>query len=141
MTWMNTSVQPGIFLMNFIACTTLEAEQPFPSLGLQDKALTSKIKRLDLSPDGEFLTLFVVPLKNGSEDEIMNDLVLVKLARVVLMIWLGAVEEGREPAIKDLIPWELENIEYHGLAGDNPLATNFKGRDGTKKRGDQKGKE
>jgi hypothetical protein len=113
----------------------------FPSLGLQDKALISKITRLDLTPDGEFITLFVVPFKNGSKDEVMNDIVLVKLARMVLMIWLGAADEGWEPAIKDLVPWGLENIEYHGLTGHNPLATKFKGRDGTKKRGNHKGTE
>ncbi|KAF8850023.1 hypothetical protein BDZ45DRAFT_680085 [Acephala macrosclerotiorum] len=105
------------------------------------KALISKIKRFDLTPDGEFITLFVVPFKNGSKDEVMNDLVLVKLARMVLMIWLGAVDEGWEPAIKDLVPWGLENIEYHGLAGGSPLATNFKGRYGTKKGGNHKGTE
>lgn len=105
----------------------------FPSLELQDKALISKIKRLDLTPDGEFITLFVVPFKNGSKHEVMNDLVLVKLARMVLMIWLGAVDEGSEPAIKDLVPWGLENIEYLGLAGDNLLVTKFKGRDETKR--------
>jgi hypothetical protein len=65
----------------------------FPSLGLQDGALISKIKRLDLSLDGEFITLFVVPFKNGSNDDVMNDIILVKLARMVLMIWLGAVDK------------------------------------------------
>jgi hypothetical protein len=70
----------------------------------------------------------------------MNDLVLVKLARMVLMIWLGA-DEGWEPAIKDLVPWGLENIDYHGLTGHNTLATNFKGTDRTKKRGNNKGTE
>ena len=43
-----------------------------------------------MTPDGEFITLFVVPFKNGSKHEVMNDLVLVKLARMVSMIWLGA---------------------------------------------------
>ncbi|KAF8863302.1 hypothetical protein BDZ45DRAFT_670270 [Acephala macrosclerotiorum] len=110
-----------------------------PSYGLQDKALISKITRLDLTPDGEFVTLFVVPFKNGSKDEVMNDLVLVKLARIVLMTWLGAADEEWEPEIKDLVPWGLENIEYHGLARSNPLHK-FKGRDGTKS-GNHKGTE
>jgi hypothetical protein len=35
MAWMNISAQPGIFLVNFIAFTALEAEQPF----LPNKAL------------------------------------------------------------------------------------------------------
>jgi hypothetical protein len=25
------------------------------------------------------------------------------------------------PKVKDLIPWSLEDIQYFGLAGDNPL--------------------
>jgi hypothetical protein len=50
-----------------------------------------------------------------------------------------AVDEGSEPAINNVVPWGLENIEYHGLAGDNLLVTKFKDRDGTK-RVDQKGK-
>jgi hypothetical protein len=83
--------------------------------------LISNITRLDLTPDGEFITLFVVPFKNGPKDEITNDLVLVNLVRMVLMIWLGAVDEEWEPAIKDLVPCGLENIEYHRLAGSNPL--------------------
>jgi hypothetical protein len=58
-----------------------------------------------------------VLFKNGSKDEVMNDLVLVKLARMVSMIWLGAVDEAWEPTIKDLVRWGLENIEYDGLAG------------------------
>jgi hypothetical protein len=51
---------------------------------------------------------------------------LVTLARMVLMIWLGAVDERWKPVIKDLVPRGLENIKYLGLAGDNPLAINFK---------------
>lgn len=112
-----------------------------PSPRPQDEALKSKIKCLDLSPEGEFITLFIVPFKNGSNDDVMDVRALVILARTVLMIWLGAVDEGLKPAIKDLVPWGLKNIKYLGLAGDNPLATNFNGRDGAKKRENHKGTE
>jgi hypothetical protein len=72
--------------------------------------------------------------KNGSNDGIMNDITLVKLGVMVLMIWLGVVDEVLKPAIKNLVSWELEIIKHHGIAGDNPLATNFNSRDVTKKR-------
>ena len=78
--------------------------------------------------------LFVVPFKNSSKDEVINDLVLVKLARIILMIQLGAINKGLELVIKDLVPQGQENIEYYGLAEGNPLATSFKGRNGTKRR-------
>jgi hypothetical protein len=81
-----------------------------------------------LSPDGEFITLFTEPFKNGSFGDVENVKALVTLARMVLMIWLGAVDERWKPAIKDLVPCGLEHIKYLGLAGDNPLATNFKGQ-------------
>jgi hypothetical protein len=41
--------------------------------------------------------------------------------RVALIIWLGASNEKLKRKTKDLISWGLENIEYIGLAGDNPL--------------------
>jgi hypothetical protein len=47
---------------------------------------------------------------------------LVTLARMVLIIWLGAINERWKPAI----PCGLEYIKYLRLAGDNPLAINFK---------------
>ena len=50
------------------------------------------------------------------------------LASMVLMIWLGGVDRELRPAIKDLVPWRLANIKYPGLAGDNPLARSFNGR-------------
>lgn len=104
-----------------------------PSPGPQDEALKSKIKCLDLSPEGEFIVLFVVPFKDGSKDDVMNVRRLVILGRMVFMIWLGAVDGALKPAIRDLVPWGLENVKYLGVAGDNPLATNVNGRDGTKK--------
>jgi hypothetical protein len=112
-----------------------------PSLGRREEALISKIKRLDLSPDGEFITLFTVPFKNGSFDDVENVKALVTLARMVLMIWLGAVDERWKPAIKDLVPCGLEHIKYLGLAGDNPLATNFKGQRWNKEERNHEGAE
>jgi hypothetical protein len=82
-----------------------------------------------------------VTFNNGSNCDVMKVRALVILARTVVMIWLGDVDEGLKPAIKDLVPWELENIEYLRLAGDNLLATNFNGGDGTEKRGNYKGTE
>ena len=112
-----------------------------PSLGRREEALISKIKRLDLSPDGEFITLFTVPFKNGSFNDIENVKALVILARMVLIIWLGAINERWKPAIKDLVPCGLEHIKYLGLAGDNPLATNFKGQRWNKEERNHEGAE
>jgi hypothetical protein len=64
-----------------------------PSLGRREEVLISKIKRLNLSPDGEFITLFTVPFKNGSFDNIKNIIALVILAKIVLIIWLGAINK------------------------------------------------
>jgi hypothetical protein len=112
-----------------------------PSPRTQDQALKSKIQRLGLCPDKEFIPLFRVPFKNGSSDDVIHVRALVILARTVLMIWLGAVDKGLKPAIKDLVPWELEDIKYLGLAGDNPLAVNINGGGGAKKRDNDKGTE
>ena len=59
------------------------------------------------------------------------------------MIWLGAIDADKtlKPKIKDLVPWGLENIKYLGLSTANPLATNFNGRDRTKKRQKHNGTE
>jgi hypothetical protein len=64
-----------------------------PLLGQREEVLISKIKRLNLSPDREFITLFIVPFKNGSFNDIKNIKALVILVRIVLIIWLGAVNE------------------------------------------------
>jgi hypothetical protein len=64
-----------------------------PSLRRREEALISKIKRLDLSLDGEFITLFTVPFKNGSFNDVENVKALVTLARMVLIIWLRAVDK------------------------------------------------
>jgi hypothetical protein len=57
-----------------------------PSLGRQEEVLISKIKRFNLSPDGEFIILFIVPFKNGSFSDIENVKALVILVRIVLII-------------------------------------------------------
>jgi hypothetical protein len=62
-------------------------------LGRREEVLISKIKCLDLSPDGEFIPLFIVPFKNGSFNNIENIKALVILARMVLIIWLGAIDK------------------------------------------------
>lgn len=97
----------------------------------QDEALKHKIKRLDLDPEGVFITLFMVPFRDGPDGDVLNVRAVVILARAVLMIWLGAVDEGLKPVIRDLAPWGLDN-QYAGLAGDNPLAINFHGSGGAK---------
>jgi hypothetical protein len=89
-----------------------------------DEALKRKIKDLGLNSKGEFKTLFTVSFENGFDGDVMDIRALAILARWALMIWLGAVDDGLKPAIKDLVPWGIENIEYIGLAGDNPLAIN-----------------
>jgi hypothetical protein len=46
---------------------------------------------------------------------------LVVLARMALMIWLGAVDERLKSKIKDLVLLGLENIKYVGLRRDSLL--------------------
>jgi hypothetical protein len=84
------------------------------------------IRDLGLSPRGKFITLFEVPFKDGSSQEIRRIRTLVTLARAVFVVWLGAVKESSKPAIKELNPWELECIHYRGLASHNPLAKNIR---------------
>ncbi|KAF4631730.1 hypothetical protein G7Y89_g6401 [Cudoniella acicularis] len=105
-----------------------------------DEALKRKIKDLGLNSEGEFRfkTLFTVPFENGFGGDVMDVRALVILARWALMIWLGAVDDGLKPLIKDLFPWGIENVEYIGLAGDNPLAINFNGSDKAMKGENQK---
>lgn len=57
------------------------------------------------------------------------------------MIWLRAIDKRQKPAIKDLVPYGLEHIKYLGLAGDNPLAINFKGQRWNKEERNYKGVE
>ena len=91
--------------------------------------------------EGKFLILSIVAFNDGSTEDVLNVRARAILARMVLMIWLGAIDEGLKPAVKDLVPWGLENVKYLGLAGDNPLAINFNGGDEAKERENKKGLE
>ena len=93
------------------------AQLPIP----HDETLKLKTKNLGLNPRGEFKELFRVPFKNDFAHDVMDVKALVILTRLVFMIWLGAVDEKLMPKVKYLIPWSLEDIQYVGLAGDNPL--------------------
>lgn len=107
----------------------------FPSPSTQRDSLKSKTRDFDLIPEGEFITLCIVPFKGDSDDEVADVRALVILIRAVLTIWLGAIDRSLKPAVKDLVPWGLEYIRYVGLATDNPFATNFIGIERTSKRG------
>jgi hypothetical protein len=103
------------------------------SITPHDETLKLKTKDRDLNSEAEYKRLLIVPFKNDFGGGVMDVRVLVVLARLVLIIWLGAVDERRKPKIKDLVPWRLENIEYLGLAKDNPLAIDLKKTGRTKK--------
>jgi hypothetical protein len=93
-----------------------------------DEALKAKIRKLDLNSEGEFKILLTIPFENGVYNNVMDVRATLVLARLVLMIWLGAVDERSKPKIKTLVPWELKHIEYLGLANDNPLMTDLNRR-------------
>lgn len=63
---------------------------PLPS----DDSFKCKIKDLDLSQDGEFITLCIVPFKDDSSDGVANVKALVILTRAVLTIWLTMLMMG-----------------------------------------------
>lgn len=86
-----------------------------------DESLKLKIKELGLDPNGDFRELFRIPFKNDFARDVMDVRAQAILTRLVFMIWLGAVDEKLMPKVKDLVPWRLEDIQYVGLAGDNPL--------------------
>lgn len=100
-----------------------------PSATPHDEGLKRKIKDLGLNAEGEFKTLSIVPFENGFDGKVTDVRALAILTRWALTIWLGAVDEGLKPKVKELVPWDLENIEYFGLVGDNPLETDFNGSD------------
>ena len=75
------------------------------------------IRDLDLDTRGQFVTLFEIPFKDDSYEEISRVRHLVTLAKTVFVVWLGAVKDHSKPAITELVPWGLENIRYHGLSG------------------------
>ena len=99
-----------------------------------DEALKLKIKDLGLDSKGECKELFIVPFENGFAGDVIHVRALVILARVALMIWLGAGDEKLKRKTKDLVPWGLEDIEYVGLAGGNPLELEI--NEGNKQKGE-----
>jgi hypothetical protein len=80
---------------------------------------------LGLTP-GKLVKYFEAPFRDDSDEEIERIKTLVALARAIFVIWLGAVREESKYPIKDLVPWGLNNIGYHGLASHNPLSYNTK---------------
>lgn len=91
-----------------------------------DEALKRKIKLRRLSLKGQFGTLFMVPFENNFNGDSDDVRALSILTRLLLMIWLGAVDEGLRSKTKDLVPWKLGSIQYIGLATDNPLMIDIK---------------
>ncbi len=98
------------------------------------RAPRPEIKDLGLGPKGQLITLFEVPFRDNSDEEVMRIRSLVTLARAIFAIWLGAVRELANPEIKRLVPWELEGLHYHGLTGYNPLARNISDPEETRKK-------
>ena len=80
-----------------------------------------EMKYHGLSPTGKFITLFTIPFKNDSMEEVQRTRTLVTLARAIFVIWLGAVKEDSKLAVEDLVPWGGKDISYHGFASHNPL--------------------
>ena len=80
----------------------------------------SDIKYLKLDPRSKFVTLFEIPFKDDSDEEVRRVRALVSLARVVFVIWLGAFSEQPKPVVSELVPWRLENT------GQNLLGRGFK---------------
>ena len=100
-----------------------------------DEALKRKIKDLGLSPKRQFGELFVVPFKNSLEGGVLEVRALSILARLLLMIWLGAVGGELKSRTKHLVPWKPGKIQYIGLATDNPLLTDINKSDEPKRSG------
>ena len=73
------------------------------------------IKNHNLSPKGKFVTLFEIPFKDDSDEEVRRVRRLVTLARAVYAIWLGAFKERSGPVVNELVPWDLEHIRYQGF--------------------------
>jgi hypothetical protein len=105
------------------------------SAGPHDEALKRKIKDLGLSPKRQFGELFVVPFKNSLEGGVLEVRALSILARLLLMIWLGAVGGELKSRTKHLVPWKPGKIQYIGLATDNPLLTDINKSDEPKRSG------
>jgi len=75
-----------------------------------DEALKRKIKNLGLSLKGQFGTLFTVSFENNFDGDVLDVRALSILTRLLLMIWLGAVDGELKSKTKDLVPWKLGKI-------------------------------
>jgi hypothetical protein len=109
-----------------------------PSAEPHDEALKRKIKNLGLSSKGQFGTLFTVSFENNFDGDVLDVRALSILTRLLLMIWLGAVDGELKSKTKDLVPWKLGKIQYIGLATDNPLATDINKSSARKKSGERR---
>ena len=78
----------------------------------------------------KFVMLFEVPFKDGGNEEVRRISTLVTLAKVVFTIWLGAVRESLQLVIKELVPWELENVTRGGVRVDRYIPPLPKSRAG-----------
>jgi hypothetical protein len=103
-----------------------------------DEKLKRKIKNLGLSPKGKFGTLFKVPFKNNFGGHVHDVRALTILTRLHQMIWLGAVDGKLKSKTKHLVPWDLGQIRYIGLATDNPLEIAINKSSGPKKSGERR---
>jgi hypothetical protein len=103
-----------------------------------DEQLKRKIKNLGLSSKGKFGTLFKVPFKNNFGGHVLDDRALTILTRLHLMISLGAVDGKLKSKTKHLVPWDLGQIRYIGLATDNPLEIAINKSSGPKKSGERR---
>lgn len=99
-----------------------------------DERLKLKVGELGLNLAVKCKVLLAIPFNKKSRKALMEVRQLLVLTRLILMIWLGAIGTGANPIMKDLVPWRREDIEYLGLASDNPLMINLNGSGGTKKR-------
>jgi hypothetical protein len=103
-----------------------------------DEELKRKIKNLGLSPQGKFGTLFTVPFENNYGVHVLDVRALTILTRLILRIWLGAVDGKLKSKTKHPVPWELRKIQYIGLATDNPLEIAINKSSGPKKSGERR---
>lgn len=90
----------------------------------ENEAPKQDIRELRLSKrEKHFFTLLEVPFEDDSAEEIEKTRRLVTLAREVFVIWLEAARDCS--LFEEIIPWEVEDLLYSGLAGHN-LARNIK---------------
>jgi hypothetical protein len=80
------------------------------SAGPHDEALKRKIQNLGLSLKGHFGTLFTVPFENNFNGDVLDVRALLILTRLLLMIWLGAINGELKSKTKDLVPWKPRKI-------------------------------